>query len=79
MTRVNDQPEPVKDYPDQVSRINRIRVLSGDAEGHVRQGGVTPQRHPDHQLAATSSPVTSSTGSPSITWSLALASDSALM
>jgi hypothetical protein len=49
------------------------------AEGHVRQGGVTPQRHPDHQLAATSSAVTSSTGSPSITWSLALASDSALM
>lgn len=30
--------------------------------GRVRQGGVTPQRHPDrHQLAATSSPLTSST------------------
>ncbi len=47
--------------------------------GHVRQGGVTAQRHPDHQLAATSSPVTSSTASPSITSSRALASDSALM
>lgn len=48
-------------------------------KGHVRQGGVTPQRHPDHQLAATSSPFTSSTASPSITSSRALASDSALM
>ncbi len=47
--------------------------------GRVRQGGVTPQRHPDHQLAATSSSLTSSANSPSITSSLAFASDSALM
>jgi hypothetical protein len=32
----------------------------------VRQGGVTPQRHPDHQLAATSSSLTSSITSPSL-------------
>src|SRR6266545_2677802 len=49
------------------------------ASGHVRQAGVIPQRHPDHQLAATSSPLTSSIASPSITSSLALASDSGLM
>ncbi len=42
-------------------------------------GGVAPQRHPGHQLAATSSPLTSSVSSPSITSSLALASDSVLM
>ena len=47
--------------------------------GHVRQVGVCPQRHPDPQLAATSSPLTSSSSSPSITSSLALARDSALM
>lgn len=52
---------------------------SYSGRGHVRQHGVTPQRHPDHQLAATSSLLTSSTASPSITSSLALASDSALM
>ena len=52
---------------------------SDGVNGHVRQGGVTPQRHPDHQLAATSSPFTSSTVSPSIASSRALASDSALM
>jgi hypothetical protein len=39
--------------------------------GRVRQRGVAPQRHPQDQLAATSSPVTSSTASPSITSSLA--------
>jgi len=49
------------------------------AGGRVRQAGVIPQRHPDNQLAATSSPLTSSTASPSITSSLALASDSGLM
>jgi RHS repeat-associated protein len=47
--------------------------------GRVRQGGVTPQRHPDHQLAATSSPLTSSATSPSITSSRAFARDSAPM
>ena len=62
-------------------RIGLGRAVSDGTEpsGHVRQHGVTPQRHPDHQLAATSSPLTSSTASPSITSSLALASDSALM
>ena len=50
-----------------------------DPGGRVRQGGVTPQRHPDHQLAATSSPLTSSAASPSITSRRAFASDSALM
>jgi len=48
-------------------------------EGHVPSSGVSPQRHPDRQLAATSSPFTSSMASPSITSSLAFARDSALM
>jgi len=47
--------------------------------GRGRQVGVTPQRHPDHQLAATSSLLTSSTASPTITSSRALARDSGLM
>src|SRR6266508_2729955 len=56
-----------------------LEVRRSPGGGHVRQAGVIPQRHPDHQLAATSSPLTSSIASPSITSSLALASDSGLM
>ena len=56
-----------------------VVAASPEVAGRVRQGGVTPQRHPDHQLAATSSPLTSSAASPSITSSRAFASDSAPM
>jgi D-alanyl-D-alanine dipeptidase len=48
-------------------------------EGYRPVNLQTPQRHPDHQLAATSSPLTSSLVSPSITSSRALARDSGLM
>jgi len=57
----------------------QVRHQAAPVAGHVRQHGVTPQRHPDHQLAATSSPLTSSTASPSITSRRAFASDSALI
>jgi hypothetical protein len=56
-----------------------VREIAIHVAGRVRQVGVSPQRHPDRQLAATSSPLTSSVASPSMTSSLALASDSALM
>jgi hypothetical protein len=59
--------------------LGGVRLFSRDRAGRVRQGGVTPQRHPDPQLAATSSPLTSSVTSPSITSSLAFARDSELM
>jgi hypothetical protein len=54
-------------------------VIPPPPSGRVRQTGVIPQRHPDHQLAATSSPLTSSMPSSSITSSLAFVSDSGLM
>lgn len=39
-------------------------MLRRSTKGRVRQADAIPQRHPDRQLAATSSLLTSSTGSP---------------
>src|SRR5215204_4384235 len=62
--------------PNGAMDISAPRALSTNLVGRARQRVFTPQRHPDHQLAATSSPLISSTASPPTTSTLVLATAS---